>query len=875
MLPAPSPTISPPAVPAAFRPRIVLQTLGRGDGLLGLRPAGPFGPRGERVTVARIDWTYTAPGGLRWETPAPVSVLYRRADAHHDVEDAAGRRLPLRRDPDAEAEAAGTLWTLGLHPLPAVALQWRSDEAAAPHAGPLWSLLREEDFGDFWADRVPELQARGWSVVVRPGFAHLSVPVEAWRLRVRPETGEELGLEPAAPWAARPRAVGPLGLPAREGAWLLTLGIEVEGESLDLAPLLADLLRRDARWRDLRRLAAIDPAEPVTLRMPGGRRVTAPAAPLQAIVGAMLDLLTDPKRADGPLRLSAWDAHRLDDVRRGLDRGAVGTAAGDASGRDAGAWRFEGDADLQALAQRLRAAGAPPPVAAPRGLGVTLRPYQQRGLAWLQYLRAHGLAGILADDMGLGKTAQALAHLLLEKESGRADRPSLAVVPTSLVFNWQAEARRMAPGLRVLVLQGAARAEDFGRMAAHDLVITTYPLVWRDIDALRAQPFHLLVLDEAQTVKNPDARSAKALRRLRARHRLCLTGTPLENHLGELWAQFDFLMPGFLGDARGFQRLWRKPIEEGGETLRADLLARRIRPFVLRRRKEQVAAELPPLTEIVERVPLRGRQRALYESVRVAADKQVRRVLQRSGFAGAQIAVLDALLKLRQVCCDPRLLRDAAPGARDAFAEGPGASGVPGDAPEGASDRAFDGAPGGPPPPMERAKIERLRVLLPALVEDGRRILVFSQFTGMLDLVGAELDALGLRWLCLTGNTLPDRRGEVVRRFQAREAPLLLASLKAGGTGLNLTAADTVVHLDPWWNPAVEAQATARAHRIGQDRPVFVYQLLVEGSIEERMRELQARKAALAEGVLGHDAPDAAKFGPGDLDLLLAPLDSA
>jgi SNF2 family DNA or RNA helicase len=317
-----------------------------------------------------------------------------------------------------------------------------------------------------------------------------------------------------------------------------------------------------------------------------------------------------------------------------------------------------------------------------------------------------------------------------------------------------------------------------------------------------------------------------------------VTGTPLENHLGELWTHFDFLMPGFLGDARSFARDWRKPIEVNGETLRAELLARRVRPFILRRRKADVASELPPKSEVIRRVPLQGEQRELYESVRVAADEQVRRVLQRSGFAGAQIAILDALLKLRQVCNHPRLVK-----GHEAAAS------------------------------MPSAKMEWLRETLPGLVEEGRRLLVFSQFTEMLALVEAELVALELPHLVLTGQTPVAERGGLVARFQAREAPIFLLSLKAGGVGLNLTAADTVIHLDPWWNPAVEQQATDRAHRIGQTLPVIVYKLVVEGSIEERMLALQARKAALADSVLGHDGGAAEKFDADDLRGLLAPLD--
>ncbi len=815
-------------VPGHFQPRLTLQTLGRGDGLLGLRPDGPFGPRGEQVTVAWVDWTYTVepPGGgapLRWEAPAPTRALGRRAEPVELLRGAWGVQVAMARDAVAEADAIDVVRTLGLRPLPEQALQWRHREAAAGVSGPLWSLVQEAHFADLWADEVPRLQAMGWRVVVRPGFAHESVPVTAWRMVMAPGSGEP-AREPVD-FAPRPASVDPLGPPRREGSWLLSLGVEVDGQTLDLAPLVADLLRRDKRWLDTEEIAAIPDEARIRLRAPGGRRIEMPAAPLKAIVGAMVDLLVDRDVEEGPLVLSAWDAHRIEALqaqRAGAD----------------GAWALQGDTGLAQLAQRLRDSGGLRPVPPPPGLGLTLRPYQLHGLAWLQYLREQRLAGILADDMGLGKTAQTLAHLLVEQQAGRLDVPALVVLPTSLLFNWRAEARRIAPALRVLVLHGTQRHRHFERLADHDLVLTTYPLLWRDIDTLAEQAFHTVILDEAQTVKNAGSRAARALRRLRSRHRLALTGTPLENHLGDLWAHFDFLMPGFLGDARHFVRHWRKPIETNGETLRAQLLAQRVRPFILRRRKDDVAPELPPKTEVIRRVALQGRQRELYESVRVAADEQVRRALKRSGFDGAQISILDALLKLRQACNDPRLLKRAHPGEV----------------------------------PPESAKREWLREMLPELIDEGRRVLLFSQFTEMLGLIEEDLAALHLPWVSLTGDTPPAQRGEVVRRFQDREVPLMLLSLKAGGVGLNLTAADTVIHVDPWWNPAVEEQATARAHRIGQDQPVFVYKLVAEGSIEERMLALQARKTALAEGVLGKDTAHAAKFGPDDLEGLLEPL---
>ena len=864
------PAATPGIATGHFRPRITLMTLGRGDGLLGLRPQGPLGPRGDSVTLTQIDWTYTthagesaAPNTIAWHTPAPTSVLNSRPPAIQELFDTGGPVLRMQRNLAAEADAMDRVWDLGLIPVDANKLQWRHRAAAA--LGPVWTLAQEAHFGDFWAEQIPKLRAEGWSVVVQPGFAHESVPVQRWKLLIAPDTGELLGKEVDGPLAARERPVQKLQLPEREGAWLLSLGIEIDGEILDLAPMLADLLRRDARWLHAQQMAAIDDIAIISLRAPGGKRIDAPAGPLKAIVGAMVDLLTDPtrnQRKDGdPLHLGAWEARRIEALRAGLVQAhRVGTVNGWNN-----AWQLQGDAGLAQLAQRLHTIGTPQPVHAPQGLQVQLRPYQLEGLAWLQYLRAQGLGGILADDMGLGKTAQALAHVLTEKNTGRLTRPALVVLPTSLLFNWQAEAARMAPGLRLLALHGPRRAHSYADITRHDLVLTTYPLLWRDVDALAAQPFHLLILDEAQMVKNAGSRSARALRKLQAPHLLCLTGTPLENHLGELWAQFDFLMPGFLGDVRSFNARWRKPIEENGETLRAQLLAQRVRPFILRRRKQDVATELPPRTETILRVQLQGKQRDLYEAVRATADKQVRRALERQSFEGAQITILDALLKLRQVCCDPRLVKG--------IQQGPHAP------PHLREGEAF--LPGGGPAAkrtaqtMERAKLELLADMLPALVDEGRRVLVFSQFTEMLTLAAELLDALALPYLTLTGQTPPRQRGAVVRQFQAQDdtsAPILLVSLKAGGVGLNLTAADTVIHLDPWWNPAVEEQATARAHRIGQDQPVFVYKLVVEGSIEERMLELQTRKAALAQEVLGHDAEGAVKFSEADLHALLAPL---
>ena len=445
----------------------------------------------------------------------------------------------------------------------------------------------------------------------------------------------------------------------------------------------------------------------------------------------------------------------------------------------------------------------------------------------------HLFGGILADDMGLGKTLQTLAHILVEQEAGRLDRPALVVAPTSLMFNWRNEARRFAPSLKTLLLHGPQRRGQFQWIEDADLVLTTYPLLVRDLEWLKHERWHLLILDEAQAIKNARTRASRAVRQLQAHHRLCLTGTPLENNLSELWSQFDFLMPGLLGSDPEFRSHFRQPIEQAGNPERRSQLERRIRPFFLRRSKAEVAPELPPKTEIVRSVPLAGAQSRLYEAMREQMQERVRQSLHRDGPERGRIVVLDALLKLRQICCDPRLLEPHA-------ASGRGAS----------------------------AKLELLMDLVPEMVREGRRILLFSQFVRMLEIIEHELAQRGIALLKLTGQTR-DRQA-VVEAFQSGRAPVFLISLRAGGVGLNLTAADTVIHYDPWWNPAVEDQATDRAHRIGQDQKVFVYRLLTEGTIEDKIQQLQASKRALIEGLLGGGG--AVDLAPEDLAELFAPV---
>lgn len=451
----------------------------------------------------------------------------------------------------------------------------------------------------------------------------------------------------------------------------------------------------------------------------------------------------------------------------------------------------------------------------PTDLRVELRPYQREGVAWLSFLRAAGLGGLLADDMGLGKTLQAACVL----EPG-----SLVVAPTSVLPNWVAELRRFRPALRVSVYHGPSRRLD----PDADVTLTTYAILRLDADRLAARRWRTVVLDEAQAIKNPESQVAQAAYRLSADFRLCLTGTPVENRLDELWSQFHFLARGFLGGRRDFQERYAQPIAEGHPGV-AERLRQRIRPFVLRRRKQDVARELPPRTDLVLRFALDEREREVYEALRAATAKEVVAQLAGPGDAG-MMAALEALLRLRQAACHIGLL--------------------PGQHAERSS------------------KVALLLERLEQAVGDGHKALVFSQWTGLLDRVEPGLRAAGIDFLRLDGSTRD--RGEVVASFQAESGPpVLLATLKAGGTGLNLTAADHVFLLDPWWNPAAEDQAADRAHRIGQERPVFVHRLVAEGTVEDRILELQERKRQIAEAAIG-DATAAASLTREDLLELLA-----
>ena len=479
---------------------------------------------------------------------------------------------------------------------------------------------------------------------------------------------------------------------------------------------------------------------------------------------------------------------------------------------------------LKTFSEKLKA-GYQSSLPTPQGFIGELRPYQQQGLAWLQFLAQTEHGGILADDMGLGKTAQTLAHILMEKQAGHlTERPVLIVAPTSLMHNWQKETEKFTPDLSVLLLHGANRHDDFDKIKQHDIILTTYPLVVRDKELLKTHQFHQIILDEAQNIKNPHSKSAQVLRSLTAKHRLCLTGTPMENHLGELWSLFYFLMPGFLGSQDVFNKHYRHPIEKKGDNQKRERLVNRIKPFMLRRLKTDVAKELPPKTTIEVNIDMNDEQSKLYEAVRATMQDSIKQIIAQQGFKRSQIQILDALLKLRQVCCHPSLLNlDSLPNGENTV-----------------KSKA-----------MRSAKLDYLIETVTDMVAEGRKILIFSQFTSMLALIEQRLQSENIGFSKLTGKT--KKRSEAIEAFQSGQVPVFLISLKAGGVGLNLTTADTVIHYDPWWNPAAEDQASDRAWRIGQDKPVFVYKLITNQSIEEKILDMQKNKAELAQSILSTD----------------------
>lgn len=697
--------------------------------------------------------------------------------------------LRIKRKPEVENLYREQLRSLGFK------IATRQSKALPESAGELFELVNDSAWLNFTLNQLQGLAEKGWELQIDEGFGFDLTPVEDWYATV-----DE----------------------APERDWFdLELGIIVNGQHLSLLPILLNLMRSHsdilnpeklARRRDDELILVNIPANPASGH--GPLQVALPYGRLKPVLATLDEFYLGEPDATS-LRIKSADAPRLNAL-------------------DALPLRWEGGEQIRGFAQRLRDIKNFS-VEAPEGLNANLRPYQLEGLSWMQSLRQLEVGGVLADDMGLGKTLQTLAHILCEKNAGRLDRPAMIVMPTSLIPNWLDEAAHFTPQLKVLALYGATRKKYFAHLNDYDVILTTYALLPKDIEHLAKLPLHLLVLDEAQYIKNPGSKATQAACELVARQRLCLSGTPLENHLGELWSLFHFLLPGWLGDVKTFNRDYRVPIERQGSNERLQHLNARIKPFLLRRTKEQVATELPPKTEIIHWVDLNEAQRDVYEAMRLAMDKKVRDEITRKGVGRSQIIILEALLKLRQVCCDLRLVSDTPP---------------------------KKGSTSG--------KLDSLMLMLEELFAEGRRILLFSQFTSMLGLIEAELKKRKVPYAILTGQTR-DRRTPV-KDFQSGKLQIFLISLKAGGVGLNLTEADTVIHYDPWWNPAAENQATDRAYRIGQEKPVFVYKMIARGTVEEKIQHLQQEKSDLAAGVLDGRVAGDWKLQDDDIDALFAPL---
>ncbi|WP_052573410.1 DEAD/DEAH box helicase [Haloferula sp. BvORR071] len=697
-----------------------------------------------------------------------------------------GQRIVWPRDFHAERSAEGRLASVGLaaalRSIPQNLLDGKTRHslvAARPYPTheAAWIEILQHPYLD-------ELRQEGWVIEVDPAAGLTSREVADFVPEI--ETDADHGIN----W------------------FRFDVSYELDGKRFSLIPVIAEIIAKG--------LPPEGPASGFVMircENPAEGFVRFPAKPLMEMVTQVRHLFRE-RSGDGPLRVDRLEAAGVAD--------ALDVDSSDTGRR------------LSRLGKNLREIKELPALEIPAAVQATLRPYQEEGFRWLQFLTEQGLNGILADDMGLGKTLQTLAHLA-EEHGKQPGKPSLVVAPTSVVPNWAAEAAKFVPSLPVLALQGPERKELFDRIPEAAVVFTSYSLLGRDFEMLSQHDWHLVVLDEAQHIKNPKATVAISACKLRAAHRLCLSGTPMENHLGELWSLMRFLMPGFLPDEKSFNTRIRRPIERERSKDAQEALNRRVSPLILRRTKDEVAKDLPEKTEIIHGIDLNKKQTDLYESVRASMDKRVREAIASKGLGKSHIIVLDALLKLRQICCHPQLL------------DTPAAKKV-----------------------EDSAKLDYLtEELLPTLLEEGRRILLFSQFTSMLALIEEHLIKEKIPHLKLTGQTKD--RAKLVKEFQSGEVPVFLISLKAGGTGLNLTAADTVIHYDPWWNPAAENQATDRAHRIGQTKPVFVHKLVCRGTIEERILELQKHKAALVEALLSEDTSKL-KIDAETLSQLLAPL---
>lgn len=679
------------------------------------------------------------------------------------------------RDPAAEAEVIQQLQ------------EWGFELSAGAADGDLLDLQA----GRFY---LPGGGDKRWEVMVKSYFR--AAEKRGWqvhdgrigRFNLEREAAVESGMEESA-----------------SGAFDLSVTLAIGRKKVPLLPLLrayVAALSKGARgnWAlpDHWTLAHVSERE--------GAYILLPLRQIQLLLENLFELHTEEKLTPkGNLRVPRFRAVEL----------AVSGTVGVPAKLDTGRW-----GEVMAPGAELK---WQPPAQLPPSCDF-LRDYQKNALGWLDFLRQTGTSGILADDMGLGKTLMVLAYLAYELARGRLDRPFLIVCPKSVLDNWQHEAKQRFPELHPLLHSGAERGKALPTEWPPGAgVLTSYPLLREDQHLFAAVEWSMVFFDEAQMVKNHRTKTFQAARSLSAGRKVCVTGTPMENHLGEMWALFDLIMPDLLGGYASFERTFRRPAESGAPAVAAAsarALARRVAPFILRRKKEEVAAELPPRTEMTHWIEMGDEQVLRYAAVHRRIFNSVSEVIRKRGVAESQLHILDALTRLRLMCCDPRLGQEGL--AAEEAGRGAGAE--------------------------ESAKLQYLLALLEELIDEGRRVLVFSQFVRMLELIEPELEQRGWSYLKLTGQS--QNRRELVKLFNSGDAPVFLISLKAGGFGLNLTTADSVIHYDPWWNPAVEAQATDRAHRIGQHKPVFVHRLIVKDSIESRILEIHGQKRSVVDSLL-------------------------
>jgi len=708
----------------------------------------------------------------------------------------------------------------------------------------------DREFDSHFSHMLPilnGLHGLGWTIELEQSFRVNQILVDEWYVDIMQGRDEMIPVVESSAIAStmmasnldrrRPQQLNLLNdteslitaSPVRsEFDWFeLEVGVKVRGESINLMPYIVTLIQRE----ELDFHEVPDGAK-LQIKLDSGQTISLDRERVISIFSSFVEL-NDEKSLNQEQRLR-FPSNQFGRLIPLLD--IEGQSKKKKSSNNEFALSWDNGKKLAKKAKQLSVDRKISKVPVPRELHGELRDYQQIGLNWLQFIRRHHLGGILADDMGLGKTIQTIAHILVEKKSGRLKAPCLVIAPTSLLSNWQQETNKFAPTLKFMKLAGSNRQNLFPKIPSMDIVVTSYGLVLRDINKLRKTRFHLLILDEAQVIKNTRSKITSVVNALSSNQRLCLTGTPMENHLGELWSLFQFLMPNFLGSEYQFNQLYRQPIEKNQDYHRQGLLAKRVAPLMLRRTKNEVAKELPSKTEIMTLIELEETQADLYETIRISMMDQVSKAMLLESKNRNNFLIGNALLKLRQVCCHSNLIKLE-------------------------SAQKLNSS----------AKISWLKTRLPSMVEQGRRILLFSSFTSMLDIIAQELTEMSISYLMLTGKT--KQRGRLVEQFQKSKVPIFLISLKAGGVGLNLTAADTVVHFDPWWNPAAEQQANDRAYRIGQDKPVFVYKLITKGTVEEKIQQMQQQKNKLAQGLYDQEALDTLNLSSEDWQALFQPIE--